>query len=103
MRFLCIVPDEIFHQILIKDILLVHLIEMPVYKLFLNSPVEPLQTGIRFRMSWIIEEMSQIIVPAAGIKMFGKFTTIIGLNSRGYKRAHGNELLEEIAAIRRGI
>ena len=72
---------------------------MPIHKLLLNGSVESLQAAIRFWMSWIIEEMSQFIVPAAGIEMFGEFTAIIGLDSRGYEWGHGHELLEKITTV----
>ena len=88
---------------MIEFIRFIHLIYMPVSKLFLDGPAKSLQTIIRFRMSGIIKEVSQVISLTVVIEMFGKFTSIITLYSCDSERSYGNKLLKEITTICRGV
>ena len=81
MWFFGIIPDEVFHQFLIKDSGLIKVIYMPVDKLLLDSPVESLQISVRFRVLRIIKEVPQAIILARLGKVFFKFTTVISLDS----------------------
>ena len=54
-------------------------------------------------MSGVIKEMSQVISLTVVIEMFGKFTSIISLDSCDSKRSYGNKLLKEITTISRGV
>ena len=76
---------------------------MPVNKLFLNGPVKSLQASIRFRMSGVIKEMSQVVFLTVVIEMFGKFTSIISLDSCDSEWSYGNKLVKEITTISRGV
>ena len=64
----------------------------------LNGLVKPLQRAVGFGMLGIIEEMHEPLLLAGLLKVFGKFTTIVGLNSPDDKWSHFEKLIEEITA-----
>ena len=103
MWFFGIIPDEVFHQFLIKDSGLIKVIYMPVDKLLLDSPVESLQISVRFRVLRIIKEVHQAIILARLGKVFFKFTTVISLDSLSGKGGNLEEVTQKITAMSRGI
>ena len=103
MWFFGIIPDEVFHEFLIKDSGLIKVIYMPVNELFLNGSVESLKVAVGLRMLRIIKEVYQAVFLARLSKVFFEFTAIIGLDPGSDERGNFNELPKEIAAIGRGV
>ena len=103
MRFLGIIPDEVFHQFLIEGFWFIQFIYMPVNELFLNGSVESLKVAVGLRMLRIIKEVYEAVFLARLSKVFFEFTAIIGLDPGGDERCDIREVLEEISAIGRGV
>ena len=94
MRLLGIVPNQVLHQDTIKVFRIIKAIGVPINKLFLYSPVKPLQVAVRLGVSGIIEEVHQAIVLAGPVKMLQEFVAIIDRilpRSRCEERLHDFE------------
>ncbi len=103
MRLLGIIPDKVFHQLLIEDFHFIQFIYMPVNKLLLNSSVKPFQVAVRLWMLGVIEEVYETSFLASLSKVFFEFTTIVSLDPGSDKWGNISELLKEILAIGRRV
>jgi len=61
VRLLGIIPQEITHEMKIKNRRLVYFINMPISKLILDGSVKTFQVSIRLRMTGIIKVMNQVL------------------------------------------
>ncbi len=103
MGSLRIIPDQIFHQYLVKGLWFIQFIYVPVNELFLKGSIESLQVTIGLRMAWVVEEMYEGAVLTVMFKVFGEFSAIVGLDSGCSKGDDTGELAEEISTIGRRV
>lgn len=73
---------------------------MPISELLLYGAVEALQVSVRLGVLGIIEEMHQPLILTGSSEVLLKFTAVVGLDSFDGKRCYGDELVQEITAVR---
>ena len=99
MRFHGVVPDEIVHKFAVKVIRFNQVVEIQADSLFLYRSIEALQVAIGLGMPGVVEIVSQAILLAVIIEVFGELTAIVCLHSPDGKRSHIKELAEEIIPV----
>ena len=73
-----------------------------VDKLVLDGSVESFQMGVGLRVSGVIEEVNEAIVPTIRlrrIEVFVELAAVIGLDSGSGEWSDRDELIEEVAAV----
>jgi hypothetical protein len=99
MCLLCAVPDKVIHQPAIKFEDIVYEVDVPIYELLLNGPVESFHITIGLGMLEVIEEVWHSDSEAGLFELLLEFTAIVSLYSDDIERRHIYKLPEKVAAV----
>ncbi len=99
MWSLCVVPDQVLHQVFVEDGRIVQAVRMPVRELLLNSAVKSLQVPVGLRMSGIVEEMHELLILARLIEVFEEFAAVVSLNVANGEGGYAGKLVQEVLPL----